>query len=135
MSTKVWPPSNVYPSAIFGENVSVGAFTEIGHLVKVGDNTRIGAHCFIPEGVTIGANCFIGPMVCFTNDRYPPSPKENWEKTVVEDGARIGASVTVICGVRIGAGALVGAGSVVSKDIPPKEIWAGVPAKRKRCVE
>ena len=66
----------------------------------------------------------------FTNDRYPPSHRANWEKTVVEDGARIGAGVTVVCGVTIGQNALVGSGAVVTKNIPAGETWAGVPARR-----
>lgn len=126
---KIWQPCNVYRSAVLGEDVSVGAFTEIGPNVKIGRGTRVGAHCFIPEGVTIGDDCFIGPRVTFTNDRFPPSPKENWETTIVEDGAAIGAGVTIVCGGSIGKGALVGAGSTVTHSIPAGEIWAGNPAK------
>jgi len=84
--------------------------------------------CFIPEGVTIEKNAWIGPRCTFTNDRYPPSPREKWQTTLVEEGAALGDGVTVLCGVRVGKGALVGAGSVVTKDIPPGECWAGVPA-------
>lgn len=132
MKATIWQPSNVYRSAVLGEDVSVGTFTEIGHNVTIGDNTRIGAHCFIPELVTIGRNCFIGPRVCMTNDKYPPSPKENWEKTTIKDGASIGAGTVILCGVTIGENAMVGCGSVVTKSIPANEIWAGVPAKFKR---
>ncbi len=126
---KVWPPANVYPSAKLGEDVSIGMFSEIGHNVEIGDGTRVGKGSFIPEGVKIGKNVFIGPHVCFSNDKYPPSHKEAWEETIVEDGASIGANATIICGVIIGANALVGAGAVVTKDIPADEIHSGVPAK------
>lgn len=126
----IWNPSNVYRTAILGSGVSIGTFSEVGNNVSIGDGTRVGAHCFIPEGVTIGKNCFIGPRVTFTNDRYPPSPKEKWEKTVVEDGAALGAAVTVLCGVTIGAGAMIGCGSVVTKSVPSGETWAGVPARK-----
>lgn len=126
----IWPPCNVYPTAQLGQDVSVGAFSEIGPNVVVGDRTRIGNGCFIPEKVSIGKDCFIGPHVCFTNDRFPPSHRENWEETVIEDGARLGAAVTVICGVRIGKRALIGAGAVVTRDVPEGETWAGVPAKK-----
>lgn len=130
MSVRIWNPSNVYPSAQLGKGVSVGAFTEIGPNVVIGENTRIGKGCFIPEKVKIGQDCFLGPHVCFTNDLYPPSPKEEWLPTIVQDGARIGASVTVLCGVTIGRGALIGCGSVVTKNVPCNEIWAGNPARK-----
>jgi len=132
MKAIVWQPANVYPSAKLGSGVSVGMFTEIGAFVEVGDDTRIGAHCFIPEGVTIGKRCFIGPMVCMTNDRFPPSDISQWEKTIVEDGASIGAGSTIICGITIGKNSLIGCGSVVTKTVPPDEIWAGVPAVKLR---
>jgi UDP-2-acetamido-3-amino-2,3-dideoxy-glucuronate N-acetyltransferase len=127
---KIWQPSNVYKTVKLGKDVNVGAFSEIGPGVTIGSRTRIGKGCFIPEGSVIGKNCFLGPHVCMTNDRFPPSHKENWEKTIIEDGARIGAGVTIVCGVTIGRGALIGAGSVVTKNIPAYETWAGVPAKK-----
>ena len=123
-----WQPSNIYGSARLGVGVSVGRFVEIGHNVSVGENTRIGKGAFIPEGVAIGADVFIGPHACFSNDMYPPSPSDKWEKTMVEDGARIGANVSVRPGVTIKKGALVGMGAVVTKDIPKGETWAGCPA-------
>lgn len=128
----VWQPANVYKTAVIGENVSIGMFTEVGPDVRIGENTRIGKGCFIPKGVDIGRNCFIGPHCCFTNDMYPPSPKEEWLSTVISDYAAIGANCTILPGIKIGKGALVGAGSVVTKSIPDSEVWCGVPAKRIR---
>ncbi len=127
---KAWGVCNIYESARIGDNVNIGTFTEIGNNVTIGNNVRIGAMCYIPEGVTIEEDVFIGPRVTFTNDKYPPSHKENWLPTVVKKGARLGAGVTVICGVTIGQGALIGAGSVVTKDVPNGEKWCGIPAGR-----
>jgi UDP-2-acetamido-3-amino-2,3-dideoxy-glucuronate N-acetyltransferase len=125
----VWEPSKVSPDAKIGLAVNVGSFTEISGRVEIGDNVRIGAMCFIPEGVTIEDDAWVGPRCTFTNDRFPPSPHEKWQKTTVKCGARLGAGVTVVCGVTIGAKALIGAGSVVTKNVPPGETWAGVPAE------
>lgn len=126
----IWQPSNVYRSACLGDNVNIGAFTEVGNNVDVGEGTRIGALCFIPERVSIGRNVFIGPCVCFTNDRYPPSEtKDKWEVTIVKDRAAIGAGCVILPGIVIGEGSTIGAGSVVTKSVPPGEIWAGNPAK------
>jgi Serine acetyltransferase len=122
-------PSNVYKSAKISQGVNIGTFSEIGDGVIIGRNVRIGAMCFIPAGVIIEDDAWIGPRCTFTNDRFPPSPKDRWQRTTVKKGARLGAGVTVVCGVHIGEGALIGAGSVVTKNIPPGEIWVGVPAK------
>lgn len=132
-STRIWNPSNVYPSASIGDDVSIGTFSEVGENVTIGDRVRIGAFCFIPEGVTIADDVWIGPRVTFTNDRFPPSDKRYWGKIVVEERVSIGASVTILPNVTIGHDAVIGAGSVVIGDIPPNEVWAGVPAKRLRA--
>lgn len=124
-----WQPCHVYPTAVLGVGVSVGRFAEIGNNVWIGERTRVGKGAFIPEGVVIGKGVFIGPHVCFSNDMYPPSPKERWKQTTVEEGARIGANVSVRPGVRIKKGALIGMGAVVTSLVPAGETWAGVPAK------
>jgi len=128
-SVKIWNPANVSPQANIGSGVQIGAFTEIGPNVTIENDVRIGAHCFIPEGVIIKTGAWIGPGVFFTNDRFPPSPKDKWETTTVEKGARLGARVTVVCGVTIGVNSLIGAGSVVTKNIPAGYVYAGVPAR------
>lgn len=130
-----YTPCNIYLSVEWGNNCKVGAFTEIGNNVVIGNNVIIGAFCFIPEGVTIEDDCWIGPRVTFTNDKYPPSLKEKWGKTIVRKGARLGAAVTVLCGLEIGEGALIGAGSVVTKNVPSGETWCGVPAENIRKVK
>lgn len=127
---KVWGNCNIYPTAKLGSGVNVGAFTEIGPRVVIGKNVRIGAMCFIPEGVVIEAEAWVGPRTTFTNDRFPPSEKRYWEKTLVRKGARIGAGCIILPGLELGEGCLIGAGSTVTKSVPPFETWCGVPAKK-----
>lgn len=117
--TKIWHADlvNIYGCTI-GRDCNIGAFVEIGPGVVIGDRVRIAAKCFIPEGVFIEDDCFIGPGVIFTNDKYPPSSKENWKKTRVCKGASIGAGAVILPGVTIGEGALVAAGSTVTRDVP-----------------
>ena len=91
----------------------------------IGNSVRVGAYCFIPSGVTIEDNCFIAPKVTFSNDKHPPSNKEEWGEILVKEGAMIGMGSIILPGVTIGKGAIVGAGSLVSKDIPDGEVWYG----------
>ena len=129
-NSKAWEPCKVYASAKIGSRVNIGAFSEIGENVIIGDDVRIGAMSFIPEGVTIEDGAWLGPRTTCTNDMYPPSSRENWLKTRICKGARIGAAVTILPGVTIGENSLVGAGAVVTKDVPAGERWAGVPARK-----
>ena len=126
--TKVWNFVNIYECTI-GEDSMIGTFVEIQAGVTVGDRTRIQSHSFICELVTIGDDCFIGHGVMFINDTEPPQPERGkWKETVIEDGVSIGSNATILP-VRIGKGAMIGAGAVVTKDVPPGAVVAGVPAK------
>lgn len=128
---------NLYGCSI-GDNTKIGAFVEIQKGSKVGKYCKISSHTFICEGVTIKDNVFIGHNVTFINDKYPRATnlegslqtEEDWSvvPTIVEEGASVGSSVTILCGVTVGTGSVIGAGSVVTKDIPAGEIWAGNPA-------
>jgi acetyltransferase-like isoleucine patch superfamily enzyme len=121
------------------DNSKIGAFVEIQKGVKIGKNCKISSHTFICEGVTIEDNVFVGHNVSFINDKHPRATnadgsmqtEADWKvvQTLVKKGASIGTSATVLCGVTIGENAIVGAGSVVTKDVPPDTIVAGVPAR------
>jgi len=116
----------------------IGAFVEIQKGVFVGKNCKISSHSFICEGVHIDDGVFIGHNVTFINDKYPSAINEDgsmqnesdWEvlSTYIGKGASIGSSCTILCGLKIGEGAIVGAGSVVTHNIPPNEVWVGNPA-------
>lgn len=130
-NVKIWQPDlcNIYGCEI-GEGTSIGAFCEIHTDVVIGKNCKLQSFVFVPTGIYISDCVFIGPHVCFTNDIYPRA-KGNWKlyHTTVKNGASIGANVVVCPNVVIYENALIGAGSVVTKNIPSNELWAGNPAK------
>jgi acetyltransferase-like isoleucine patch superfamily enzyme len=127
-----------------GDDVKIGAFVEVQKNASIGNNCKISSHTFICEGVTIEDAVFIGHSVTFINDMYPRATaaggalqtEADWkvDKTVVKKGASIGSGCTILANVTIGEGAIIGAGSVVTKDVPPNAIVAGNPAKFLRFV-
>lgn len=119
--------SNINENAIIGDDCVIHSHVWIGGAVAIGDRVKIQAFAFIPDGVLIEDCCFIGPRVTFTNDKLPPSP--DWQTIAVRRGASIGAGAVILPGVTIGENALIGAGSVVTKNVPPNQVWAGTPAR------
>jgi len=129
---------NLYGCEI-GDGCKIGAFVEIRRMAKIGRNVKIQAFAFIPEGITLEDGVFVGPHVCFTNDKHPRAinadgslmDAHDWEiiPTLVKQGASIGANATILCGITIGEHALVAAGSVVTRDVPPKARLLGNPAQ------
>jgi len=117
----------VREETVIGDGVRIGSGTVIDGRVEIGAGTVIQSQVYLPPGTKIGSNVFIGPRAVFTNDRYPPSKR--LEGVIVEDEAVIGANATIVAGVRIGRRAVVAAGAVVTKDVPPETVVAGVPAK------
>ena len=114
-----------------GTDVSIGSLSCVEHHVTIEDGVRIHSQAFIPEYSVLKRECWIGPNVVLTNARYPRSRnvKENLSGAVIEEKAKIGANVTILPGIRIGREALVGAGSVVTRDVPPFAVVAGNPAR------
>ena len=135
---------NLYGCAI-GDNTKIGAFVEVQKNAAIGRNCKISSHTFICEGVTIEDDVFVGHGVTFVNDTYPRATaadgklqtEADWavEPTLVKKGASIGSGATILANVTIGEKAIVGAGSVVTKDVPPGAIVAGNPSKIIRKVE
>ena len=128
--TKVWQYSVILPKAVIGENCNICAHTLIENDVVIGNNVTVKSGVYIWDGITLKDNVFIGPCVTFTNDKKPRSKQypDKFPKTVVEEGASIGANATLLPGITIGKNALVGAGAVVTKNIPENAIVVGNPA-------
>lgn len=128
---------NLYGCTI-GDDTKLGTFVEIQKNASIGSRCKISSHTFICEGVAIEDNVFVGHGVTFINDSYPRATaagqlqtEADWtvEKTLVKKGASIGSGATILSKVTIGENAIVGAGSVVTKDVPPNTIVAGNPAR------
>jgi acetyltransferase-like isoleucine patch superfamily enzyme len=120
------PLANIYGETEIGEGTRIGAFCDIGNCT-IGKNCSIQTMVSIPRGTIIEDNVFIGPQVVITNDKHAPSNK--WQGVKICSGASIGANSTILPGVEIGEYAVIGAGSVVTKNVKPKETWYGVPAQ------
>jgi acetyltransferase-like isoleucine patch superfamily enzyme len=135
---------NLYGCEI-GDETKIGAFVEIQKNARVGKRCKISSHTFVCEGVVIEDNVFIGHGVTFTNDSYPRATtlegnlqtESDWkvERTVIKRGASIGSGATILSNTNIGENAIVGAGSVVTKDVPPNAIVAGNPARILRYIK
>jgi acetyltransferase-like isoleucine patch superfamily enzyme len=129
---------NLYGCEI-GDETKIGAFVEIQKNATVGKRCKISSHTFICEGVTIEDQVFVGHGVTFINDPFPRATtaggglqtETDWkvQPTCVRKGASIGSGATILCNLVIGEGAMVGAGSVVTRDVPPGAVVAGNPAR------
>ena len=137
-NVRIFAFTNLYGCEI-GDDVKIGTFVEIQKNAKIGDRCKISSHTFICEGVTLEDEVFVGHHVVFTNDRYPRATNENgnlqseedWEciPTLVKRGASIGSGAVLLCGITVGENAIIGAGSVVTRDVPPDTVVAGNPAR------
>ena len=129
---------NLYGCEI-GDEVKIGTFVEIQKGAKIGNRCKISSHSFICEGVILEDEVFVGHNVTFINDLFPRATnaeggmqtEADWKcvPTIVKKGASIGSSATLLCGITVGEYAIVGAGSVVTRDVPPYGVVVGNPAK------
>ena len=135
----MWHLAQVREGAVIGENCTIGRGAYVGSGVRIGANSKIQNYALVYEPASVGSGVFIGPGVVFTNDTYPRAitpqgsvkSASDWEATgvTIEDGASIGAHATCVAPVKIGKWAVVAAGAVVTKDVRPFSLVAGVPAK------
>ena len=130
-NTNIWQFVVVLKDAVIGSNCNINCNVFIENDVIIGDNVTVKCGVQLWDGIQIEDNVFIGPNVTFTNDKYPKSKKypEAFQRIIIRNGASIGANCTILGGIEIGANALVGAGSVVTKSIPEKQLWLGNPAR------
>ena len=131
-NTKIWNQSQVRENAVLGKNCILGKNVYIDINAKIGNNVKIQNGANVYDGVTIEDDVFLGPSMTFTNDMFPRAFLDDWKitKTLVKKGASIGANATIICGITIGEYAMIGAGSVVTKDVPPHALVVGNPARQ-----
>lgn len=136
-STNVWQFCVILPNAKIGENCNICSHCLIENEAVIGNNCTIKCGVQIWDGITLEDNVCVGANVTFTNDRYPHAKNADWklEKTLIKNGASIGAGSTILCGITIGEGAMIGAGSVVTKDVQAGEVWVGNPAKFLKKIE
>lgn len=131
--TKIWHFCHIQSGAKIGVSCTLGQNVNVSNNVVIGDFCKVQNNVSIYEGVELEDGVFCGPSCVFTNDLTPRArfPKGNagYKRTVVKEGASIGANATIVCGHTIGRFAMVAAGAVVTRDVPDYMLVAGVPAK------
>ena len=131
--TKIWHWVHICEKASVGKNCSFGQNVYVANEVTIGNNVKVQNNVSIFDSVVLEDDVFCGPSMVFTNVINPRATierKDEYKRTLVRKGASIGANATIICGVEIGEYAFIGAGAVVTKDVEPYALIAGVPARR-----
>lgn len=132
--TKIWHFSHIQSGTVIGDNCSFGQNVNVSNNVKIGNGVKVQNNVSLYEGVELEDYVFCGPSMVFTNDLTPrakyPKGKEGYKRTVLKEGATVGANATIVCGHTIGKWAMIAAGAVVTKDIPDYALVAGNPARQ-----
>lgn len=132
--TKIWHFSHIQSGAVIGKNCSFGQNVNVSNNVKIGNGVKVQNNVAIYEGVELEDYVFCGPSMVFTNDLTPrakyPKGRAGYKRTLLKEGATVGANATVVCGHTIGKWAMIAAGAVVTKDVPDYALMAGVPARQ-----
>lgn len=131
--TKIWHFCHIQSGAVIGKNCSFGQNVNVSNNVTIGNCVKIQNNVSVYEGVELGDYVFCGPSMVFTNDVTPRarySKNHKYKKTLVKHDVTLGANCTVVCGHTIGEYATIAAGAVVTKDVLPHALMAGVPAKQ-----
>jgi acetyltransferase-like isoleucine patch superfamily enzyme len=133
--TRIWRNVHVMPGAVIGRNCNIGEGCYIENNVRIGNGVTIKNNVAVWDNITIEDDVFIGPAAVFTNDYTPRAQNkvrpEDLDGIVIKKGATIGANSTIVCRRTIGEYAFIGAGSVVTKDVPPHHVVYGNPARFK----
>lgn len=137
--TKIWHFSHIQSGTRIGKKCVFGQNVNVGNNVSIGDYCKVQNNVSIYEGVTLEDYVFCGPSMVFTNIldpkcKYPQVGAQFYVKTLVKEGASIGANATIVCGITLGKHCMIGAGSVVTKDVPNYALVVGVPGKIKGWV-
>lgn len=131
--TKIWHFCHIQSGAVIGENCSFGQNVNVGNNVRIGSGCRVQNNVSLYEGVELEDNVFCGPSCVFTNVTIPRTeyPVHGvYKKTLIREGASLGANCTIVCGHTVGRYAMIAAGAVVTHDVPDFALMAGVPARR-----
>lgn len=133
--TKVWHFTHIQNGSVIGEKCVFGQNVNVGNNVKIGNFCKVQNNVSIYEGVELEDYVFCGPSMVFTNVinprcKYPQVGSAFYKKTLVKEGASIGANATIVCGNTIGKHAFIAAGTVVTKDVPDYAMMVGVPARQ-----
>lgn len=132
--TKIWHFSHIQSGAVIGKNCSFGQNVNVSNNVKIGNGVKVQNNVSVYEGVEMEDYVFCGPSMVFTNDLTPrakyPKGSAGYKRTLLKEGATVGANATIVCGRTIGKWSMIAAGAVVTKDVPDYALMAGVPAKQ-----
>ncbi len=132
-NTRIWHWVHICKDSVIGDNCSLGQGVYVGNDVSIGNGCKIQNNVSIYDAVSLEDDVFCGPSMVFTNVHNPRAAierKDEYRRTLVKKGATIGANATIVCGVTLGEYSFIAAGAVVTKDVEPYSLMAGVPAKR-----